>query len=95
MKRKHLIWKLLAVAAVVGMLFASSAVAGDEKTISGTIIENDQGIVLTTGEGTTYMVEGEDVADMVGKNVRVTGTLSEDESGKTITITAIEEISNE
>lgn len=95
MKRKQLLWKLLAVAAVVGMLFGSMAVAGDERTISGTILENDQGIVLATDDGTTYMVEGEDVADMVGKNVRVTGTLTEGESGKTITIIGIEEISNE
>ena len=83
------------MAAVVGLLFGSMAVADEERTISGTIMENDQGIVLATDEGATYMLEGENVADMVGKNVRVTGMLSEDEYGKTITITGIEEIGNE
>ena len=58
MKKKQLFWKLLAVATVVGMLFGSMAVAGEERTISGTIIENDQGIVLSTDDGSTFMVEG-------------------------------------
>jgi hypothetical protein len=95
MKRKQLLWKLLAVVAVVGLLFGSMAMADEETTISGTILDSDQGIVLATDEGATYMIEGANVADMVGKNVRVTGTLTEDETGKTISVTAIEEISNE
>lgn len=95
MTRKQLFWKLLAVVAVVGLLLASNALAADEETISGTIMETDQGLVLSTDDGATFKVEGQDLSDMVGKNVTVTGTLTESESGKTITVINVEEISGE
>lgn len=95
MTRKQLFWKLLAVVAVVGLLLASNAVAADEETISGTIMETDQGIVLSADDGATFKVEGQDLSDMVGKNVAITGTLTEGESGKTITVISVEEISGE
>lgn len=95
MTRKQLFWKLLAVVAVVGLLLASNAAAADEETISGTIMETDQGIVLSADDGATFKVEGQDLSDMVGKNVAITGTLTEGESGKTITVISVEEISGE
>ncbi|MGD9368967.1 MAG: DUF5818 domain-containing protein [Desulfobacteraceae bacterium] len=95
MTRKQLFWKLLAVVAVVGMLLATNAAAADEETISGTIMKTDQGIVLSADDGATFKIEGQDLSDLVGKNVAVTGTLSEGESGKTITVIDVEEISGE
>jgi hypothetical protein len=95
MKRKQLLWNLLAVAAVVGLLFVPIAVAAEDQSISGTLMESDQGIVLSTDDGEIYNVAGQDVSDMVGKYVRVTGTLTEDETGRTITVVGIEEINNE
>jgi hypothetical protein len=95
MTRKQVFWKLLAVVAVVGMLLATNAVAADEETISGTIVETDQGIFLSADDGATFKVEGQDLSDMVGKDVAITGTLTENESGKTITVINVEEISEE
>lgn len=95
MTRKRLLWKLLAVVAVVGLLLVSNAVAADEETISGTIMETDEGIVLSADDGAIFKVEGQDLSDMVGKNVTITGTLTEGESGKTITVINVEEISTE
>jgi hypothetical protein len=81
--------------AVVGLLLASNAMAADEETISGTIMETDQGIVLSADDGETFMIEGQDLSDMVGKDVNVTGTLTESESGKTISVIKVEQISED
>jgi hypothetical protein len=92
MQKKQLIWKLLVVVTIIGLLSVAGAMAADEQTISGTIEKGDQGIVLTADDGQTYMVEGKDLSAMVGKTVKATGTLAESESGKTISVTMVEEI---
>ena len=91
MKRNHLIWKLLAVVAIIGLVTVSGAMASEE-TVTGMIEKGDQGIVLSADDGETYMVQGQDLSDMVGKSVKATGTLAEGMSGKTITVTKVEEI---
>jgi Protein of unknown function (DUF5818) len=91
MKRNHLIWKLLVVVSIIGLLSVASAIAG-EQTISGTIEQGDQGIVLSADDGQTYMVQGQDLSAMVGKTVKATGTLEEGAAGKTIMVTKVEEV---
>ena len=91
MKRKHLMWKLLAIVTIIGLLTVAGAMAAEE-TLTGTIEQSDQGIVLSADDGETYMVQGQDLSDMVGKSVKATGTLAEGTSGKTITVSSVEEI---
>ena len=91
MKRNHLIWKLLVVVTIIGLLSVAGAIAAEE-TVTGMIEKSDQGIVLSADDGETYMVQGQDLSEMVGKSVKATGTLAEGTSGKTITITSVEEI---
>lgn len=91
MKTNHLIWKSLAVVAIIGLLAVTGAMASEE-TLTGMIEKGDQGIVLAADDGETYMVQGQDLSDMVGKSVIATGTLAEGMSGKTITVTKVEEI---
>jgi hypothetical protein len=91
MKRNHLMWKLLAIVTIIGLLTVAGAMAAEE-TITGTIEQSDQGIVLSADDGETYMVQGQDLSAMVGKSVKATGTLEEGMSGKTITVTSVEEI---
>jgi len=91
MKRNHLVWKLLAVITIIGLLSVAGAMAAEE-TVTGVIEQGDQGIVLSADDGETYMVQGQDLSGMVGKSVKATGTLAEGMSGKTITITSVEEI---
>lgn len=88
---KQLIWKLLAVVVVVGILLTTNAVAAGETAISGTIMETDNGIVLSADDGEDYKIAGKDLTDMVGKNVHITGTLTEGGSGKTITVITVKE----
>ena len=91
MKRNHLVWKLLAVVTIIGLLSVAGVMAAEE-TLTGVVEQGDQGIVLTADDGETYMVQGQDLSGMVGKSVKATGTLAEGMSGKTITVTSVEEI---
>ena len=91
MRRNHLVLKLFVMITVVGLLAVGSAIAAEE-TLTGIVEQGDQGIVLSADDGETYIVQGQDLSGMVGKTVKATGTLSEDASGKTITITNVEEI---
>jgi hypothetical protein len=92
MQKKQLVWKLLAVVTIIGLLSVAGAMAADEQTISGTIEKGDAGIVITADDGMTYSVQGKDLSDMVGKSVEATGTLSESESGNTISVIKVVEI---
>jgi hypothetical protein len=91
MQRKQTVWKVLVVAALVGLLSVGVALAAEE-TISGTVEQSAQGFVISADDGQTYMVQGSDLSKMVGKTVKATGTLEEGQSGKTINVTKIEEI---
>ena len=91
MRRNHLVLKLFVVIAVVGLLAVGSAIAAEE-TLTGVVEQGDQGIVLSADDGETYIIQGQDLSGMVGKSVKATGTLAEGTSGKTITVTSVEEI---
>jgi hypothetical protein len=87
MKRNLMRW--LAVLLVVGLLAATGAIASDE-SITGTIEKTDQGIVISADNGDSYIVMGKDLSDMVGETVTATGTLSEGQAGKTLTVISVE-----
>ncbi|MCP4745981.1 MAG: hypothetical protein GY874_07545 [Desulfobacteraceae bacterium] len=86
--------KIVTVMLIFGFLATPMAFA-EEQTISGTIAQSDQGIVLAADDGAIYLVAGQDLSSMVGKAVEATGTIEEGEAGKTLTISSVEEISGE
>jgi ankyrin repeat protein len=69
-------------------LKASGAIVAEER-IAGTIQNTDQGIVLSTDNGDTYIIVGQDLSEMIGQTVYVTGTLAEGRSGKTLTVISV------
>ena len=83
--------KIAAIMLVVGFMATTFAIAGEE-AITGMVEQTDQGIVISADNGETYMVQGQDLSSMVGKNVKAMGTLAESESGKTLNVTSVEEI---
>lgn len=84
--------RIIAVILAVGLLLASGAMAADQ-SVTGTIIENDSGnIIISADDGEDYLVQGKDLSEMLGKTVRVTGTLAEQEGAKSITVMKLEEI---
>jgi len=65
------------------------ALAGD--SVTGTTQQGDSGLVLQAADG-DYILAGQDLSDMVGKKIKVTGTIADGEAGKTLTVMSFEEV---
>ncbi len=63
-----------------------AAAANDE--IEGTVVRTEEGIVIFSDRG-SFVVAGQDLAGLVGKNVRVTGTIEEAEGKSVVTISSV------
>jgi type IV secretory pathway VirB10-like protein len=59
--------------------------------IMGTVLDSGGEIIVFTDQG-NYAVTGEDLSDMVGKTVRVLGSLQEDQGRRTIKVISVYEI---
>jgi len=83
------------VAGLVAAMFlvvATTGLAIAEDSIIGTIAEKGEIIVLDAADG-SYVLEGSDMAaEMVGKKVKVTGTVAEKENMKVINVLSMEEV---
>ncbi|MEJ2643215.1 MAG: DUF5818 domain-containing protein [Desulfosarcinaceae bacterium] len=92
MKASRVVKGVLAVVLVVGLLFTVTAMAA-ESTFTGMVDEDAQGtFILSADDGEDYVITGSGLESMVGKTVKITGTLAEDAEPKTITIMSIEEV---
>jgi hypothetical protein len=78
--------------AAMFMMVATFGLAMAEDSIIGTIAEKGEVIVLDAADG-SYVLEGSDMApDMVGKKVKVTGTVAEKENMRVINVLSMEEV---
>lgn len=59
--------------------------------IMGTVLDSGGEIVVFTNQG-NFSVAGEDLSDMVGKTVRVLGSLEESEGRRTIKVISVYEV---
>jgi hypothetical protein len=78
---------LISFVASVGIALAGA----DKITLQGTVEQSDNGLIINAEDG-TYMLSGEDLSNMVGKTVEVTGTVSESDAGKTINVMSVKEV---
>jgi hypothetical protein len=93
-------WYKMAVALIlaVGLLAGTGAMAAEKakaghQTIQGTVEKGDKGMtVVKTDDGQTFNVLGENMSAMVGKKIKVTGTLSKGKATRSIIVTSFEEI---
>ena len=93
MKTKFIVCKILALTLVFGLLAATGAVAEDNAVITGMVDVNASDmIIISADDGEDYLVIGRDLSEMIGKTIKVTGTLEEKDDGKSISIMEIEEI---
>ncbi len=76
---------------VVSMALGAGLAFAGESSVMGTVEQTDDGLVIQADDG-TYIVAGQDLSGMVGKKVKATGTVSEGDKGKTLTVLSIEEI---
>jgi hypothetical protein len=86
-QKKYLLtglFSILTIALIFGIAFS-----GETKVITGTVNDDYQ---IVTDEGTAYTVAegeiGDEVVELVGQKVKVTGTVEESEGEKMITVTS-------
>jgi len=83
---------LTGILAVMFMVVATAGLALAEDSITGTIAEKGELIVLDAADG-SYVLEGNDMAtEMVGKKVKVTGTVAEKDNMKVLNVISMEEV---
>ncbi len=70
---------------------AAATKASSEISLTGAVEKTDTGMVIKVAD-TNYIVAGENLEPLVGKTVKVTGTLSDGKAGKTINVLSYEEI---
>ncbi|MDX2452854.1 DUF5818 domain-containing protein [Desulfosarcina sp.] len=81
---------VLAVVAAMLLVVAGTGLAIAEDSITGTIAEKGNVMVLDSADG-VFILEGSNLtADMVGQKVNVTGTVAEKDGVKVISVLAME-----
>jgi len=93
MKRKRKYFIAVLCVMIIVVFLSETAISGNIKTITGKVNENYQ---IVTAGGKIYEVEGnekgDEVVNLVGKQVRATGTVEETEDINIISITSYEVI---
>jgi hypothetical protein len=80
---------IIGITMVVCLMAIAPAMAAD--SVTGTIQQGDSGLVLQAADG-EYILAGQDLSDMVGKKIKVTGTIADSDAGKTLTVMSFEEV---
>ena len=91
MKCKNAGRKLAVLFVVVGLIAVIGCSAADQ-SFTGILEQTDQGLVLNSSEGAnTYsVIENADVRALLGKTVKLTGSLLDRQAGKTISVKSFE-----
>jgi len=64
-----------------------------QETIQGMVEAGNKGTaVIKTDDGQTFLILGQNMAPMIGKTVKVTGTLSKGKTTRSIIVTSFEEV---
>lgn len=74
------------------MVVATAGLGIAEEIITGTIVEKGEIIVLDASDGSYILEGGEMTPEMVGKTVKVTGTVEVKNDMRVITVLSMEEI---
>lgn len=80
---------ILGLITVVCLVGIAPAMAAD--SVTGTIQQGDSGLILQADDG-EYILAGQDLSDLVGKKIKVTGTIADSDAGKTLTVMSFEEV---
>jgi len=89
-KNKRFLFMGLCAIIIIAFL-SGTAISGETMTITGTVNDNYQ---IVADDNQVYDVvdneKGAEVVDLVGKKVKVTGTIEEEDGKKVITVTSHE-----
>ena len=96
MRKNYGLGLAIVMVMVIGLLITTTAMAtqqGKQETIQGTLEKGQKGItVIKTDEGQTFTVLGQNMAKMIGKKVKITGTLTQGGSNRSVIVTRFEPI---
>ncbi len=91
----------MALFVVFGLVLASTALfvdtvnAAEPQTFQGVLEEGEKGpLVLKTDDGQAFNILGMNLREMVGKTLKVTGTVSKGKSTRAIVVSSFEEVPN-
>lgn len=97
MKKKYFKFAV-AFMLVSGLLIGASTIASEkvpagEQTIEGKVEKGQKGMtVIKTDDGQAFNILGQNMTAMVGKTVKVTGTVSKGKATRSIVVSNFEEI---
>lgn len=81
----------IAILLTLSFLAVTGAVAGDQALLTGTVIQAKEGVsLLNDSTADRFKIEGQDLSQMVGKQVQITGTVEENGSSKSIEVQSVE-----
>jgi hypothetical protein len=85
--------KYIALVVSVALLcFAVTALAMvAEENVTGTVVNSSSGYAIAN-DSDWYLVADYDVSDLLGKDVKATGSITEEDGVKTINVTSAEEV---
>jgi hypothetical protein len=97
MRKKDLFRLAMALLVVIGLLVTTGVMAAEKatpETIQGMVEQGNKGTtVIKTDDGHTFKILGQNMAAMIGKTVKVTGTLSKNgKATRSIIVTHFEEV---
>jgi hypothetical protein len=83
---------LLGIVLTMFLAIMTAGLASAEESITGTVSEKGEMIMLDAADG-SYILEGGDMTpEMVGKKVKVTGTVEVKDDMKVISVMSMEEV---
>jgi hypothetical protein len=83
---------------IAGLLVGPTVMAAEkgmanQETITGVIEKGDKGIsVIRTDDDQTFTIIGQNMAELTGKTVKVTGTLTKGGKNRAVVVTSFEEV---
>jgi hypothetical protein len=97
MKKKKVFSLAMALFLAIGLVIGTGVMAAEkatQETIQGMVEPGNKGTaVVKTDDGHTFKILGQNMAAMIGKKVKVTGTLSKDgNAARSIIVTSFEEV---
>ncbi|MCB2147825.1 MAG: hypothetical protein KQI81_15205 [Deltaproteobacteria bacterium] len=97
MKKKNVFRLATALLVIIGLVVVTGVMAAEkatQQTIQGKVEQGNKGTaVIKTDDGQTFKILGQNMATMIGKTVKITGTLSkEGNAARSIIVTHFEEV---
>ena len=84
-------YKVIFLAMTLAFVISMGFAIADESSIIGVLQKTKAGFILTATDG-NYLINGGNLAALLGKTIKVTGTITESSEIKTIILMSAEEL---